>query len=227
MYKFVYLNKLKPMLQAVITGDIVNSTKLPATDEKRLLKLLEQILADHKHEFFRGDSFQAYIKDAGAALKIALQCRTAAIGLQPDEYPSIADVRVSIGIGGVESPVRALATAKGEAFLLSGRALDDMLKTEGRLIIITENKVANLTYALMSDYINSIYRHMTPKQAEVIIELLRGSTQQQVAEKLNRSKSTISQHVTAGRWDEIENILNKYHQTLQLVSYDDRSNIAS
>jgi hypothetical protein len=208
------------MLPSVITGDIVNSTKLEATQEKKLLKILQTILSEYKHEFFRGDSFQAYIKESSNALKIALLCRTAAIGLSPEEFPAISDVRVSIGIASVETPVRTLATAKGEAFLLSGRALDDMEKTEGRLIISTPNKTANLTLGLLSDYINSIYKQMTPKQAEVIFELLKGSSQQHVADKLNRSKSTISQHVTAGRWDEIENILNKYQNILQLVSYD-------
>src|SRR6185295_16281359 len=118
-------------------------------------------------------------------------------------------------------------TAKGEAFLLSGRALDSMSKTEGRLVIVTENKLANHALGVMSDYINSIYKQMTPKQAEVIFELLKGYSQQHVAEKLNRSKSTISQHVMAGRWDEIENILNKYQEIVQLISYDNRTNLAT
>lgn len=207
------------MLPSVITGDIVNSTQLDPAQEKRLLKLLQIILADHQHEFFRGDSFQAYIKDATQALRIALLCRTAAISLLPEQSPPLSDVRVSIGIGPVETPVRTLATAKGDAFLLSGRALDSMEKTEGRLIIVTNDKMAGMALGLMSDYINSIYRQMTPKQAEVIFELLNGHSQQHVADKLNRSKSTISQHVTAGRWDEIENILNKYQNIVQFVSY--------
>ncbi len=208
------------MIHAVLTGDIVNSTLLEASQEKKLLKLLQHILSDHKQEFFRGDSFQAYIKESSLALRIALQCRTAAISLQPEQSPAVSDVRISIGIGQVESPVRTLATAKGEAFLLSGRALDAIDKTEGRLIIITENKLANYAFSVMSDYINSIYKQMTPKQAEVIFELLKGYSQQHVAEKLNRSKSTISQHVTAGRWDEIENILKKYQEIVQQISYD-------
>jgi hypothetical protein len=208
------------MLHAVLTGDVVNSTLLDPQQEKKLLKLLQHIIDEHKHEFFRGDSFQAYIKEPATALKIALQCRTAAIGLDPEQAPAVSDVRVSIGIGNVESPVRVLATAKGEAFLLSGRALDAMNKTEGRLIIVTENKLPNVALGVMSDYINSIYKQMTPKQAEVIFELLKGYSQQHVADKLNRSKSTISQHVTAGRWEEIENILNKYQEIVQLISYD-------
>ena len=87
--------------------------------------------------------------------------------------------------------------------------------------------MANLALAVMSDYINSIYKQMTPKQAEVIFELLKGASQLQVAEKLNRSKSTISQHVTAGRWDEIESVLNKYQQIVQLISYDDHTSLPS
>jgi transposase len=59
---------------------------------------------------------------------------------------------------------------------------------------------------------------MTAKQAEVIFELLKGDTQQQVAEKLNKSKSTISQHVTAGRWDEIERILKNYKKLIELLT---------
>jgi hypothetical protein len=208
------------MHHAVLTGDIVNSTLLDPQQEKKLMKMLQTILVEHKHEFFRGDSFQAYVKESALALRIALQCRTAAIGLNPDQAPAISDVRVSIGIGNVDSPVRLLATAKGEAFLLSGRALDSMNKTEGRLIVVTENKLANHALGIMSDYINSIYKQMTPKQAEVIFELLKGYSQQHVADKLNRSKSTISQHVTAGRWEEIENILNKYKDIVQLISYD-------
>src|SRR5690242_13188250 len=103
------------MLHSVVTGDIVNSTLLPPQDEKRLLKQIAQIFHDHKHEFFRGDSFQAYIADPVQALKLSLQCRTAALALQPDDSPAISDIRLSIGIGTVESPVRTLATAKGEA----------------------------------------------------------------------------------------------------------------
>jgi hypothetical protein len=205
-------------MHAVLTGDIVNSTLLDKTHEQRLFSLLNLILSGHRHEFFRGDSFQAYITDPKDALKIALQCRTAAIGLDPEASTVSADVRVSIGIGNVETPVRALSTAKGEAFLLSGRALDDLKSAEGRLIIVIENKIAAVALEVMSDYINSIYKQMTPKQAEVILELLNGNSQQQASENLKRSKSTISQHVAAGRWDEISKILADYGRIVQLVS---------
>ncbi|MEO8583466.1 MAG: hypothetical protein ABI415_06705 [Flavitalea sp.] len=206
------------MMHAVITGDIVNSTKLGEQNEKKLVHELHQILALYKFEFYRGDSFQVFIEESQEALLVALRCRTAAIGLTPDENPAVSDVRISIGIGKVEGQVDILGSAKGEAFLLSGRSLDELEKTEGRLIVTIENKLANQAFKIMTSYINSMYNQMTPKQAEVIIELLKGETQQQVADKLNKSKSTISQHVTAGRWDEIDEVIKDYKNIIELIS---------
>ena len=58
---------------------------------------------------------------------------------------------------------------------------------------------------------------MTPKQAAVIIELLNGEAQQKVATELNKSKSTISQLVSAGRWPEIEKLLQQYDDIINLL----------
>ena len=138
-------------MPAVLTGDIVNSTLLPPQREKKLLNILDTIMKGHRHEFFRGDSFQTYLHDAGEALKTALLCRTAAIALDPNADKVLTDVRVSIGIGEVVSPIGSLATAKGEAFLISGRALDALQKTEGRLIIVTENKITALAFEVRDD----------------------------------------------------------------------------
>lgn len=206
------------MLHAVLTGDIVHSTLLDGLQEKKLLGELQDILSPNKYEFFRGDSFQVYLPDASQALKTAMLCRITAIALMPENSPVTTDIRISIGIGEVHAPVKTLATAKGEAFLLSGRALDNLEKTEGRLIITTKNEMGLVALSLLSDYVNSIYRQVTSKQAEVILELLQGNTQHQVAEKLNRSKSTISQHVNAGRWNELEKILENYQKIVRLLT---------
>jgi transcriptional regulator with XRE-family HTH domain len=56
---------------------------------------------------------------------------------------------------------------------------------------------------------------MTAKQARVIQELLQGTTQQQLAVTLNKSKSTISQLANTGRWAEIEKLLLQYEQLIK------------
>jgi hypothetical protein len=204
-------------MNAVLTGDIVNSTTMQAPVIHDLLRHLESVLAGSQFEFFRGDSLQAYFEDPAPALRVAMRCRTAAISIMAEGQEIMADVRVSIGIGNVEVPVRDLATARGEAFLLSGRALDALGKSAGTIIMVDGSKLTNLCLDVMSDYINSIFRQLTPKQAEVIHLLLAGLNQQQVAETLKRSKSTISQHATAGKWDELEKILSDYEKLTQLI----------
>ncbi len=208
------------MVHAVLTGDIVNSTLLTPAQEKKLLEELKSIFSPDNYEFYRGDSFQVYLTDARKALEMAVRCRTAAISLVQEETDTAFDIRISIGLGAVEEPVNTLSLAKGEAFLLSGRALDEMGKTGGKLMITINQPLGNMAFSILADYTNSVYRQMTAKQAEVIEELLKGGSQQQVADKLNRSKSTISQHVSAGRWEEIEEIIKKYKSLIELVSND-------
>lgn len=201
-------------MQAVLTGDIVNSTKLSLVKEKALVKLLQQVLKPYKYEFYRGDSFQVLIKEAGNSLRIALLCRAAAIGITENNK---ADVKVSIGLGEVEDRIKTLGSAKGEAFIISGRAFDELEKMNSRLMISTANTTANLSLQIIADYINSIYSKMTSKQAKVIFELLKGGLQQDVVKRLKKSKSTISQHASSGRWPEIEKILNQYELLVKAI----------
>jgi hypothetical protein len=59
---------------------------------------------------------------------------------------------------------------------------------------------------------------MTGKQAEVIFQLLKGEMQQVVAKKLKKTKSTIHQRVTSGRWPEIEKLLQQYENIINQLS---------
>ena len=204
--------------RAVLTGDIVNSTLLGKAAEKKLLHLMQQLFRDHKLEFYRGDSFQALLQQPATALRLSLLCRSAAISLQEAQPPVLSDFRISIGIGEVISPVRTLKTAKGQAFVLSGRALDEITKTNSRLAITTGNELANEGLQVIADYLNSIFRAMTGKQAEVIFRLLKGETQQAVARTLKKTKSTIHQRVISGRWPEIEKLLFQFEKIItQLI----------
>ncbi len=205
-------------VRAVLTGDIVNSTRLKKVTEKKLLKILTAALAKYQFEFYRGDSFQVYVKNPVEALQTALLCRTAAISVSKNETINLSDVRISIGIGTVTMQVKTLGTAKGEAFILSGRAFDEMTGTDTRLVIATANSLANAGLQIIADYLNAILKVMTGKQAEVIFELLQGKTQQEVAELLKKSKSTVHQHVTAGRWTEIEKLLQQYENIINQLT---------
>ena len=206
------------VIQAVITGDIVNSTQLGKGMEKKLKERIQQMFSTFKFEFYRGDSFQVYIKEAQMALRLSLLCRTAAIGIVPEGEPVSTDVRISIGIGKVITPVRTLKTAKGEAFILSGRAFDEIARADKRLIISTGTPLANEGLQVLADYLNAIFNTMTPKQAMVIYELLRGETQRAIAKKLKKTESTIHQRVISGHWPEIEILLKQYENIINQLT---------
>ena len=205
------------MLQAVLTGDIVNSTLLNEAKEKKLSNALREVFTGHKMEFFRGDSFQAYIKEPAQALRLALMARALAVSLYKEENSFSTDVRISIGIGQVSNPVRSLKTARGEAFILSGRRFDEISTTEQRLAIEINNPLANEGMQVIADYLNAIFDGLTGKQAEVIFELLKGEMQKAVARKLKKTKSTIHQRMAAGRWPEIEKLLKRYENIINLM----------
>jgi class 3 adenylate cyclase len=106
--------KAKLNVAAILTGDIVNSTRLSPLQEKQLFELLRRFVAQHKYEFFRGDSFQIYIDDPRDALQMALVCRSLAIELT--ENGERYDVRISIGIGKVNLPIKDLGIASVSSF---------------------------------------------------------------------------------------------------------------
>ena len=213
------MSKPKMTVGAVLTGDIVNSTQLSPTQGTELLKVLAQFLKGYRHEFYRGDSFQVFVKEPSKALRLAVVCRAVAIDITAKEEGAIrGDIRIGIGIGEVDSPVRRPGSAKGEAFLLSGRELDELQKTDRRLAIRCGNKIANIGLQVMADYLDNIFLGMTGKQADLIVELLQGATQQQLSISREKAKSTISELANAGRWPEIERMLQQYEQLIELLS---------
>lgn len=202
---------------AVITADIVNSTKISKADYKKLMKNLAGILQEHQHEFFRGDSFQVLVKSPGEALQIFLQARTAAMKLTESSMP-IADIRGSIGIGNIKMPVKSFQTASGDVFILSGRSFDKIAKDE-RLIIVSDekNKAVNSALKVLSQFIDYLFQRLTFKQAAVVYELLMNRTQIDTAKRLKKSQATVHKHVQSAGWPEIEKLLIEYKYLVTLI----------
>jgi len=205
-------------LRAVITADIVNSTKLSKGNQKKLMALLASVLEGNKYEFYRGDSFQVFLKSPEDALLIALKIRVAAMKLPAETSAPMIDVKLSIGIGAITLPLKTLKTATGEAFVLSGRAFDQM-KASQRLIIRCgeKNNVVNLGLKVLSEFMDYLFNRLTYKQAAVVFELLMNRTQVDAAKRLKKSQATINKHTQSAGWPEIESLLNEYRQFTQSI----------
>ncbi len=119
-------------LYAVLTGDVIGSSRLPATLRKELqgwLKVLARDFAEThgevvvgKLEAFRGDSWQVCLTDVSLALRAAIFMRA---GLKAHPSRENVDTRVGIGVGTVEVLTKSkISESNGEAFIRSGRGLD-------------------------------------------------------------------------------------------------------
>lgn len=116
-------------IYAVITGDIVNSTKLSPSELAHVRETLSKTVRGFSArnsdsivrgmEFFQGDSWQLLMRDPRASLRLALLIQ-ANLKSQRD-----VETWASIGIGSVDSIEKSAATSTGEAFTLSGRALEE------------------------------------------------------------------------------------------------------
>lgn len=202
---------------AVITADIVNSTRLSKAENKKLIKNLTAVFGEHQYEFFRGDSFQVLVKPAHEALQVFLQARVTAMKLSGSSMP-VADIRASIGIGNIKLSVKSFQNATGDVFVLSGRAFDKMAKEERTTIISDEkNKAVNLGLEVVSQFIDYLFQRLTFKQAAVVYELLMDKTQIETAKRLKKSQATVHKHAQAAGWPEIEKLLADYKNLIALI----------
>ena len=121
---------------AVLTGDLIGSTKVEPAALERAIDLLAETAReltgwappspDPRFTRYRGDGWQMVVAEPGLALRAVLMLsaslRAADLGLA---------TRAAIGIGAVESlGTASLADARGVAFEASGRGLDHMARVQ-------------------------------------------------------------------------------------------------
>jgi hypothetical protein len=206
---------------AVITADIVNSSVFGTDMLNKLTDKLKTLINANQAKFlsfYRGDSFQSYIVDPYPAFKLALQMRTETKMFQLETTEIETDLEISLGIGGIDTPVKNINSAMGEAFILSGRGLDEFKKTGRKFIIKSEDSSVNIALETISLFTDYLFSNLTIKQVEVLKNLLNGRKQVEIAKILKKSQSTINRHVQALCWSEMEHLLDLYHQCIQKIT---------
>lgn len=194
--------------QAVITGDIINFTKLSGANRKKLIedtgKLLKTwIQAKENAEIFRGDSYQVLFEDIQEAITKSIQL-ICWFKKHSDEAAKIfLSTRISIGIGKVAYLGKNVLNSDGEAFHLSGRNFDTM-KPEEYLSIHTNNEFKNDGIKIILNFVNKYIEKWTKGQSEVIFLLLEGKTQQEIAVLLSLSQPSVNSRLKSAGWKEFE-----------------------
>lgn len=221
------------MLEAVITGDIIHSSKLSDGNKTLLLDIVAKELKQWGREYkmrseiFRGDSFQCRVKNPKDALRMGLIIKTYIRSLNPGDIfdlqkrnkPNkrramlftnwILDVRLAIGIGKAGTPAKSLALSHGKAFMLSGHLLDEMKKSKQHLSIRSDDKHKEELKTL-SVLLDAIISRTTALQCEVITLKLLGHTEIQIAEMLKIMQSAVNQRSNSGNWNAIAAAVERF-----------------
>ena len=211
---------------SVITGDIIGSTLGNDSQRRKMLDVVEGSLDEIQNElvfrmqleFFRGDAFQILIEKPEKALLVAVLLRAALSGNTPKDNLYMWDARMAIGVGGVKYRTDSLAKSNGDAFVYSGRTLDEMRNE--RLAIKTHWVPMNDEFAVSTPFADDLISQWTRVQANVIYDyLLYDVTQGQIARKKGMSPQNVSKVLKAGRIELIINYIKRFEKLIYDKSY--------
>jgi hypothetical protein len=195
---------------AVITGDIVSSSKMP--DKTMWLGRLKDILSgmhkilsvsDIRWDIFRGDSLQLKLTAPCKALEAVLIIRSGLKSLN-DFYSRNMDIRMSIGIGHEGYEGKTISESDGEAFTYSGRQLDKIKKNTLKLVIKTVWKDFDEEMNVQLRLLDAIIGEWTRGSAEIVWMYLGGlKTQQKLADRLGISQPAVHKRMMRAHLEEI------------------------
>lgn len=193
--------------RAVLTGDLVASSRLSAVSLERARQAFAGAAADIESwrpklvgapaDFFRGDSWQMLLTEPGFALRAALYVRASLKAGDPEW-----DTRIAIGFGDVDRVDRnRTSLSSGEAFLLSGRALDDLGDSVDIAIATANAGLGLVALAPIAQLCSVIMDDWSQKQAQAAKLALapEAPTQAKMAELLHVSQQQVSKALSAAK----------------------------
>lgn len=207
---------------AVISGDIVNSTKLTSEQFEKLLTRIKQIQllistgnSANAHSIERGDEFQSVVHDIESALRYTLIYRISIKALGKE-----FDSRISFAIASHADLRESVSQSMGKAFVLSGRGLK-ALKSE-RLVFSSDRLELTEHFALLIKYLDRQLSALTSRQCEVMLPMLQsndGLSVNELAEKLGVATATASKSLKASGWPLISELNWRFIKQVAGVEY--------
>lgn len=205
------ISTYKPI--SVISGDIINSTKLTSEQFEQLLTRIKDIQhlitkgsLSNVHSIERGDEFQTVVYDIENALRYTIIYRLAikALGKQFDS-------RISFAIASNADLRESVSESMGEAFVLSGRALKK-LKNE-RLVFNSDRIELSANFDLLFKYLDRQLTELTSRQCQVMLPMLKTNDSlsiRELSKKLDVADATVSKSLKASGWPLISELNERF-----------------
>lgn len=210
---------------AVITGDFIGFSPLPAEARQRIYCLAVECGACMKEVFagcmpydldvFRGDGWQVLFSDPAAAYRAGLFFRAFMRACSPVRE---TDVRMAIGLGSVDYvPAGRVSAGDGEAFRLSGRLLESMSRQgAGSFRLAAGDRPALSALDGMVCLAGSIAQKWTSSQARAVKGALTGMNRKQIAAGWDPpvTSQAAGRHLKRAGWPAVRHSLDVYEKTV-------------
>ena len=230
-------------VHGIITGDIVSSREIDAPIREKLFDEMGELLKELKkqwissYETYRGDSLQCQVKSPESVLRVALIIRSFFRAYFPDELkPKLAvkkgdqaqatkgyfatnfDIRLGLGIGSIDFIKKnKITSSDGEAFRLSGDALDSLSPGTQRLAIKTFNVTFNEQMEPPILLLDALIQKWTQNQAELVLYKLQDKKEEEIAAKLKVTQSAVNQRTKTAQWMAIEKLIIYFEKTVKTI----------
>ncbi len=208
----------QPLIYAVLTGDIVNSSSL---DPKALMGILQRLNESAecfsgeypgsvlgKFDTYGGDGWQLLMSNAELSMRAALFLRAV---VRSHKIPRI-DTRIAIAWGTVDEftiTSDRISQSTGEAFTESGRALKNMAKKHRMIFLHGEHLVQSGFSRGATLLLDELVRQWTSHQAAAISLALLGKKQEEIADIIDRTQPTVNKLLQRAGWRGIEGFLEE------------------
>lgn len=178
-------------IYAVLTGDLIKSSRLTSDQSRGAIERLKKTADDFsklysnavigRMDSFRHDSWQLLLGHPFLSLRAAVFLR-ASLKLKSDAQTKY-DTRISIGIGTVESiSKRRISDSRGPAFTSSGKEMDSMNGRHLAFSIGGNTSVFEeaIGYGIIP-LIDCVIDDWTPTESQAVYGALKGWTQEEIA----------------------------------------------
>ena len=198
---------------AVLTGDIIESSKLNAEQLAANRQALQEIIEDFGQlypdaiignvAFFRGDGWQLLVAEPQYLLRVLLFI---SCGLK---LRKVNNSRIGIAVGTVDKiNYDNISLSTGEAFTESGRILNDIesmkVKKDKPFWQLRDQ---NIHRAMLFEMLAAFANGLTHTVAKTIYASLQGKNQQEIAAETGGSRQNVAKKLASGKWSLLENIL--------------------
>jgi hypothetical protein len=203
--------------KAVLTGDIVGSTKLSPERRQSLYQLFPTLSAllrerypteiSHDLSNFRGDGWQLIVNSPQKAFEVSLFIRSY---IRFTFKPEKLDTRIAVGIGPVQFvPDENISAGDGAAYVKSGRLLEVMAHQRMRIGFADDKKsLARASVDQVVSLLDYIISAWGSSQCQAVYWAMQRYKQNEIAQRWlpeSISQASVSISLSRAGWDKVKN----------------------